>query len=353
MERSFNKLRREAPAYVASGGAVRFAETQPWERGFADYFEREVVPRLVMLEQRRGRAEEATARRRVVSLALLSLGGLVWWWFWREHAVWAAVVGLVVLVVFGAWIGAPAEDYRRARKEILLPALAGFLGELTYHPDGPAVRTFWETGLFGTGYDGSAEDSVSGRVAGHAFHWCELSLTRKTGKSTQVVFRGWALSLDLRGGRGAWALLEAGDRRLAPGIVFSSPWSEGRVWTSPAEQVPARERELAAPSAVRASRWTGSSKRAWLREGAAEPSAEVVEAIFAFERSISPARVEAVRAGSRLFVFVASREDAFEPAGVGVSSLDVADVRDLLRDLWQVRELARRLAGGVLGVEDR
>jgi hypothetical protein len=117
--------------------------------------------------------------------------------------------------------------------------------------------------------------------------------------------------------------------------------------------VPAREHELAAPSAVRASRWTGSSKRAWLREGAAEPSAEVVEAIFAFERSISPARVEAVRAGSRLFVFVASREDAFEPAGVGVSSLDVADVRDLLRDLWQVRELARRLAGGVLGVEDR
>ncbi len=182
-----------------------FTEREPWEKGFAEVFRRQIAPELAKFE-----AMRLKGKRRIWTRApatLLVCAGLWVGWFWldknylqetgwyEDFAIWifiAMVFGMLVffiLFVFGAMI-----SFKDSYKETVVQAAADFFPDLSYlakvPDDFPILDSAYAAGVLPVYVTSNLEDSFVGQHRGTRFGVVEADLEVRTGSTTNTVFKG-------------------------------------------------------------------------------------------------------------------------------------------------------------------
>lgn len=181
-----------------------FTEQEPWERGFAAVFDREIVPQLPALEKER----LAILGKRTMRLRLLAgvlvvvLGAIAAFVRPLETALVVSFFPLVLGLV--GWIlivSASQDDFGARVKQTIIGPVAAFVGVVwnAGAAAGPDPAAFERTGLVGSYDRASLFDGMSGTHRGVEFVACEAHLTKRhrttdsKGKSkteNRTVFQG-------------------------------------------------------------------------------------------------------------------------------------------------------------------
>lgn len=185
--------------------AKPFVEREPYEQGFARVFETEIVPRLDELE-----SERLARRRSYYNRLLLSIAAVA------GAVLLAAVLfpGLYIIpmlvAVFGAVIAAvvvqqPAKAFGDRLRELVMPPVCRFLGDLDYQANAPLDRLglgrFTRCHIIGSYTSARIDDFFAGRHRDTGFVMAEITVKRRrrSGKnrSNQTVFRGLLFAVDV------------------------------------------------------------------------------------------------------------------------------------------------------------
>ena len=190
----------------AGAAAVKFSEREPYEKGFADVFDRQIAPGLAQLEEERLALRRSLLLRAILpALALIATIGLFVWAVlpgapsWAVYVSAAALIATIALGIF-AWM--PATRFADKSRELIMGPVCGFLGELTYSRTGAFnLQRYHSCGIVGNYNKATVEDVFSGQHRGTRFEMAEAHLERRQGagksRNTQVVFRGLLIAVDL------------------------------------------------------------------------------------------------------------------------------------------------------------
>ncbi len=181
------------------------AAEAPWEQGFAALFQAEIAPGLQAQETQRLRAVALFWKLEAGVLALATVLALV---LYLSDAHWLVLALLIPgLALFFGWAVAklPRLIYREGLRELVLPPLCRFLGDLTYTRRGGA-GTIEPARLSAIGMIPPAsriqlEDHFAGRWSELPFEMVELRLLKESGRtsggsrSTRTAYRGLLLKI--------------------------------------------------------------------------------------------------------------------------------------------------------------
>ncbi|MBR9827575.1 MAG: DUF3137 domain-containing protein [Oceanospirillales bacterium] len=221
----------EAVKQLTNGTAYRKPEASgPLSDEFRAIIERDVLPLLEPLEQYRLEKLASKNRRKTW---FIRLGWLLWL---PALALDIATLisgdlSLVTLFVFvgcGTWVFWPQVQYMRRYKEKLLPVLLQAFGDYTYDESGcidlKAVESFEIMPSYSRK---TSEDYIRGVVDDVMFEFCELDLTRGSGKSSTTVHDGGALLITMPFTFSGYTMVQADYGKV--GNVLSAPLRRDRV----------------------------------------------------------------------------------------------------------------------------
>lgn len=190
-----------------------FAETAPWETGFAQVFEQRIIPRLKPLEDERkrlwARRKRAMALTVLIALAVFAAGlVLAYAGFGWPIAVFGGLAALAIVLGVPMSIYMNADSaFRDRASQAVLPSMLDFVGNVShqYQPPRDTFPTdpFAKFGLVGPHNGQSVSDLITGSHAGCTFELAEASLTQ------------------VRGGARAKGTTEVGPTRRRIAMVFA------------------------------------------------------------------------------------------------------------------------------------
>lgn len=165
-------------------------------QSFADFFAQEIAPHLEGLEnQRQDRLRQTYARLGGTAFTVVILAVIIWFTW---HPVGGfAVLALGLLVGF-LWGLQPARRHRRAVRDLFVPPLCRYLGEVEYHRK-PADRFDLDrvkrSGIVGGFQRAKQEDLFLGRYRDTDYRMVEARLKERrrrdaNNQRARVVFRG-------------------------------------------------------------------------------------------------------------------------------------------------------------------
>ncbi len=178
--------------------ALTFTEREPYEKGFAEVFVQDIVPRLDELERERLALFE---KRRVRILIATVIGaGLSAWLF---YAYWNSVdwdVGLeallfllpVLVAAGGSWVFTLHSAHLESLKEVIVPAVCRFFDGLEYtHEPGDRFDRgrFTKLSVIPSGSWTRFEDLFVGRYRDTDFKMVDAEV-ESSGESSQTLFDG-------------------------------------------------------------------------------------------------------------------------------------------------------------------
>ena len=183
-------------------GPPKFVEREPYEKGFAEIFEREIVPKLHDAEQNRLELLRQIKQRIIV--ALIALAGIV------VAAVFLIFLGLPwnysVLLVLAAgyfgwtWASSPRKKHQSELRGIIVGPACHFLGNLEYTRE-PGKRfdykLFGDLGVIGSYQSASVEDLFVGHHRDTGFKMVEGRFTKGSRSGTTTVFDGLLFEIEV------------------------------------------------------------------------------------------------------------------------------------------------------------
>ncbi|MEM7422370.1 MAG: DUF3137 domain-containing protein [Pseudomonadota bacterium] len=177
-----------------------FTERAPFEAGFEQIFQRDIVPILKDHERR---------RKDLAKQATIGMGGagVVGAGTTGGSALGGADfgIGLGLFVGVGGVLGLRgffSQKYTSALAEQVLPILCEFFGDVTYGQQKINPGAFSQLGVVGSYHNASLEDPCSGTYRDISYALTEARLTRKSRDSkgrtkTTTVFRGLLIEIGL------------------------------------------------------------------------------------------------------------------------------------------------------------
>lgn len=113
---------------------LEFVENEPYEKGFSDFFQDKIKPKLIALEEKRLELLAKYARRKkigyplIILAAILIIGSPIL----VEWIPPAFVIGIIAEISAIMWMTAPLRNYVSTAKENLIPELLKFFGDFEY-----------------------------------------------------------------------------------------------------------------------------------------------------------------------------------------------------------------------------
>jgi len=188
--------------FAKTVSAGTFIEREPYEKGFTDFFERNIKERLVEVEKQRFVFLDQYRRRKKVAVALYSaeLAITIFLFYIIQDESVLLLSFFVAVFIFG-WMRQPVSKYHSHVKEGIISKLIKFFGTLAFSEngkiDGNILRDASVTPVF-QHYTGS--DHISGEYDGVPMEMCEVKLENEGRKNNKhiVVFIGEIFHIRLR-----------------------------------------------------------------------------------------------------------------------------------------------------------
>lgn len=189
-----------------------FVERESYEEGFAKVFEREIVPVLYELDQKRIKRLRQLIVRLIISVIGIVVGGIYgWhrsrlltsggdeWWVLVIFGIWVA--GIVVCAV---WVFYPGGQHGEDLQNVIVGPVCRFFGDLEHTPEPNSDhfdhRQFRSLGMIENDYNRAEfKDIFVGRYRDVGFQIVDGDLVqRRLAKgASQLVFRGLLLIFDV------------------------------------------------------------------------------------------------------------------------------------------------------------
>ncbi len=181
--------------------SATFVERAPYEKGFADFFEKELKGHLQKAEEGRIILLEEYKHRKTIGyplyIPIILLAGVIVLYADPQFGLFAGI-GLGALLY--GWIQGPVHKYRSNVKEGIIAELVKFFGELTFAESKKISEKILEdSGIIPsyTTYNGS--DYLSGNYDGVPMEMCEVELKQKGNKDREfTIFRGEMFNIKLK-----------------------------------------------------------------------------------------------------------------------------------------------------------
>ena len=193
--------------------APTFTEREPYEKGFAEIFVQDIVPRLDELErERRALFEEYRVRIRYTNVATVIGAGLSAWVFYACFGWWfdQCGAGHVILILFlvpipaffgRLWASTLSSGHRKLLEEVIIPAVCRFFDGLEYRSAGWGFdhERFSKLGVVPKGSMDRLGDMFIGRHRNTAFKIVDAEVRRlaASGKNIYTVFNGLLIEIDV------------------------------------------------------------------------------------------------------------------------------------------------------------
>lgn len=192
--------------------SATFTEREPYERGFAEVFDRDIAPRLDDLEAER---VDRFAKRKVrlkityVACAILAVAGLVIglniWHRLHGDDLFAGVFFLAfpTFVAGGVgwwWAEKLQHGHQESFREILIGPICTFLGGLVYDREAGDRfdhKRFTSLGVTKSGSFDRCEDLFIGRHRDTGFKMIDTKVVRRGKNSSTTVFDGLLFEIDV------------------------------------------------------------------------------------------------------------------------------------------------------------
>lgn len=207
-----------------------FVEQADYEKGFAKHYNEKIKPALGKVEEIRKKKKKQFHKRILIAIPvgiLLSLGIVAL--LINDLGGDALQIPFLIVVALGAWVYIPVRKYRSKVKEIVLPKICEFYGNLTFNEKGKISRdVVVQSEIFPRFTSFHSEDYIEGDYEGVLIKMQELTLKTRSGKRAQTVFKGLffiakfnknfegtTYILKDRGKFGNWAQKKKGMERVA------------------------------------------------------------------------------------------------------------------------------------------
>lgn len=189
---------------------IRFPETAPYEKGFADHYDKYLKNKVQKFEQNR---LSALKKARRLFFFTLPIAHFVPWGVWKLNSflydtLWGWLHTLIVylgpillLVYLSVTVMGPILEYKDSIKTKIFPNILNFLGKFTYtiNPKRKDVRQYDFMGFFPRYDRQTNEDNIRGTYNGVKIDLFETVLDRarksKNGEYYDEVFRGIIIGL--------------------------------------------------------------------------------------------------------------------------------------------------------------
>ncbi|MCX6733588.1 MAG: DUF3137 domain-containing protein [Candidatus Peregrinibacteria bacterium] len=178
-----------------------FIERAPYEKGFADFFEKNLKERLQKAETDRLELLKEYDHRKTVGypmyVPVILLAGIL---FLYADPQFGLFVGIGLGALLYQWIQGPVHKYRSNVKEGIVAELVTFFGELSFSESRKLdTQLLEDSGIVPgfTTYNGG--DHLSGNYDGVDMEMCEVELKQKGNKDREyVVFKGEMFHIKLK-----------------------------------------------------------------------------------------------------------------------------------------------------------
>ena len=189
---------------------IRFPETAPYEKGFADHYDKYLKNKVQKFEQNR---LSALKKARRLFFFTLPIAHFVPWGIWKLNSflydtLWGWLHTLIVylgpillLVYLLVTVMGPILEYKDSIKTKIFPNILNFLGKFTYtiNPKRKDVRQYDFMGFFPRYDRQTNEDNIRGTYNGVKIDLFETVLDRarksQDGEYYDEVFRGIIIDL--------------------------------------------------------------------------------------------------------------------------------------------------------------
>lgn len=178
---------------------IEFVETEPFEKGFAEYFDREIKPVLLGIEEDRLNKLATVKHRRLIfwpvviifaafDVALMAMSGygIITW----------DIQGLFYSCIFACllcylWYQLPVMRYMSKTREILVPLVIGFFGaSYKFQPETDCdMQAVQDSLILPHASRNFAQDRITGNYKGIDLDLCHLKISTG-GKNSTTLFAG-------------------------------------------------------------------------------------------------------------------------------------------------------------------
>lgn len=178
-----------------------FIEGAPYEKGFSEFFEKNLKDRLQKAEDSRLELLKEYSHRKTVGypifIPIILLAGIVTIYLDPQFGIFAGI-GLGALLY--QWIQWPVHKYRSNVKEGIIAELVKFFGELTFAESKKISEQILEdSGIVPSYTTYNGNDHLSGNYDGVPMEMCEVELKQKGNKNREfTVFRGEMFNIKLK-----------------------------------------------------------------------------------------------------------------------------------------------------------
>lgn len=180
----------------------QFNENIPELKGFTAFYDREILPRLLVTETRRKAAVKTVFMvGAIIALVTLAVAIFLWMRFpAKDLGLFALAGGAMGIFAFTAF---KLKSVQAETKDILIANICNFIGWTFAEEvlETPPLALLQENGLLPKRYDRvKFEDKMSGQVHGAGFEALECHMEKrvktKNGTRWETVFRGALMAVD-------------------------------------------------------------------------------------------------------------------------------------------------------------
>jgi len=177
-----------------------YKETSDFEKGFAEYYEKHILPLKDQLEPQRSSVESKEPRNKffAITLSIFSFIGVMFTGKFYALTGGKAFGKLIVGVCVGIWwlfVGRHRTKYFYAAKEQIVPLLLKFIGDFSYEPKGKIDDEIIKSHLiFPNGFHNkNSEDCIKGVYKGVNIQISEISIHKY---DNAYLFKGLLIFLE-------------------------------------------------------------------------------------------------------------------------------------------------------------
>ena len=258
------------------------------------------------------------------------LGFIDYWLLIWQSGNDDAAAGLSVAGIAGlwGWVTQPKRQYAKAYKTEVLPEIAALIGDLEYQVDGKIPMEDMKPSKIIPGYTSYAtEDLFFGQHNGADIQFSEITLKKKSGKSTVTVFNGLCVLLSYerdkfaghtiltkdKGAIGGWFHNKFGSLEHADLVdpefedlfdVFTNDQVEARYLIDPV----------------------------------------IIERLKALYEEYNGNKLMAAFFQNKFLILIASNTNHFEPADIHTSALDEDSIVSMKQEVRQILSIVDQLA---------
>ncbi len=170
-----------------------FVEKADYEKGFAKFYDEKIRPVLGDVEKVRLK-KKAKFQKRMVMAVPVGIAAIIAYGFFKvstggfedDFYIPIGIVGLL-----WGWAMVPVLKYRSHLKNVMVPIICDFFGNLTFNENGRITKDeIKSTGIFPNFTKMNGEDYIEGDYEGVELRMQELKLKQKSGKKNITVFKG-------------------------------------------------------------------------------------------------------------------------------------------------------------------